>query len=811
MALQKINWTQIDTENVPTGQTINLGSSTTPINEIYGTTLHINTLEVSGLTTSWDDVTEKPSWLSGTTLENFQTGHTHSQYTLQTDFNTFSGTTLPNNYYNKTQVNSIVSGATSGFTRSWLSGTTLEDFQTGHTHSYNNLNDVPTNYINTDGSNSNIELITFDVTYTGNTFSAGKMGWDANHDTLTFGLPDGGSIQVGKENFDYYRNLESVNIVAGDILSYCVTPGNAKGCKLTDVTNKNLSYSVIGMSTSDTPVPPGEYVRVTKLGEVHNLDTRYDYDGNDLFEGVPIFVHPTQPGKWTSIQPSSPNYTVVIGAVNVKNQNVGVIGVKIITIPKIGDLSDFNGTTPSQFHTIMYDGTQWDSSPYYYNNHNYTDGSFRIYGGEIIDNGDGTVKITAGRGMVHTLDGVIEGAATGSTSHWISPMVEVTWDEIPSYTGLTNNAYNFLYYDYETQTIKSTIDFYTISFHREFTIGRVYKTNNQIVARLCGTNAWAFDKRAQLFGEEVFPVVRAKGMIIGAGSTERTITITAGVLWAELVNRFSVNAFDSSGSGSFSYWYRNSPSGWITVTGQTQIDNIYWDDNTGTLNDLTTNRYGVHWVYEVHDSSVHVVYGQGDYTLALAQTATPPSSLPGLIAAYATLIGKIIIQKSSPTFYSIQNPFTTTFQASATTDHTDLSNLVWGSSKHTGTASTLAAFDGSGNPTYVTNEFDSKSDKNNTFTTQTGTTYTIQESDNSKIIKLSNTSTVTITLPTGLTEGFECAIIKTGTGDNPITFTGGTNTTLLSADNYLSFIKQYGVVSVIYEGSGNWYIIGTTS
>jgi len=45
----------------------------------------------SGLTSSWNDLTDKPSWLSGATLEEFQTGHTHS-YDDLTDLPTlFSG------------------------------------------------------------------------------------------------------------------------------------------------------------------------------------------------------------------------------------------------------------------------------------------------------------------------------------------------------------------------------------------------------------------------------------------------------------------------------------------------------------------------------------------------------------------------------------------------------------------------------------------------------------------------------------------------------------------------------------------------
>ena len=34
----------------------------------------------SGLTSSWNEITDKPSWLSGTTLNDFQSAHSHSQY-----------------------------------------------------------------------------------------------------------------------------------------------------------------------------------------------------------------------------------------------------------------------------------------------------------------------------------------------------------------------------------------------------------------------------------------------------------------------------------------------------------------------------------------------------------------------------------------------------------------------------------------------------------------------------------------------------------------------------------------------------------
>jgi hypothetical protein len=128
---------------------------------------------------------------------------------------------------------------------------------------------------------------------------------------------------------------------------------------------------------------------------------------------------------------------------------------------------------------------------------------------------------------------------------------------------LTDNAYNYIYID-NTGTVQTTTDFYSISFTRAFTIGRAYRTGNDVVVRLCGTNGYNFNRRVQLFGEERFPVERARGLLIGETGT-RNITITEGILWAELVNRFTVDAFDSSSGGTFTYWYRDGIGGWTTI------------------------------------------------------------------------------------------------------------------------------------------------------------------------------------------------------------------------------------------------------
>lgn len=317
-------------------------------------------------------------------------------------------------------------------------------------------------------------------------------------------------------------------------------------------------------------------------------------------------------------------------------------------------------------------------------------GAGRLYGGQIYDNGNGTVRIDSGCGIVKMVDGEIEQLPNSYDSAAISKNNYVCWDSVAA-LALVDTAYNYIYYEGASGTIKTTTNFYSISFYRDFTIGRAYREGNNIVVRLCGTNLWNFDRRVQLFGEEVFPIVRGTGLITSEVDT-RFINITAGVLWAELVNRFSIPAFNSSlASDSFTYWYRDGLGGFIAIKDSSQIDNLRWDNN-GTLTSLTSNRYGVHWVYVVHDGSVHIVYGRGDYKLALANAATPPSSIPGILNSYGTLIAKITIQQGATNIASISNPFTTVFNSSLVQNHNDFGGLNQGEYIHL-TAAEKAKFD----------------------------------------------------------------------------------------------------------------------
>jgi len=78
------------------------------------------------------------------------------------------------------------------------------------------------------------------------------------------------------------------------------------------------------------------------------------------------------------------------------------------------------------------------------------------------------------------------------------------------------------------------------------------------------------------------------------------------------------------------------------------------------------------------------VYGTGNYTLAEAEDAQPPSAVPLVVEAGGILAGKIIIKKSAVAFTQVESAFQTKFAGSLATDHADLVSLDFASTGHIG-------------------------------------------------------------------------------------------------------------------------------
>ncbi len=76
---------------------------------------------------------------------------------------------------------------------------------------------------------------------------------------------------------------------------------------------------------------------------------------------------------------------------------------------------------------------------------------------------------------------------------------------------------------------------------------------------------------------------------------------------------------------------------------------------------------------------------------------------------------------------------------------------------------------------------------------QTGTTYTLQASDNGKVVTLSNAAAITVTVPSGLGVGFSVVLIQIGAGQVTCS---PSSTTLRNRQSHTKTAGQYAAVSL---------------
>jgi len=87
----------------------------------------------------------------------------------------------------------------------------------------------------------------------------------------------------------------------------------------------------------------------------------------------------------------------------------------------------------------------------------------------------------------------------------------------------------------------------------------------------------------------------------------------------------------------------------------------------------------------------------------------------------------------------------------------------------------------------------------------TGTSYSLTSADNGKIVTSSSSSSVTLTVPSGLVIGFNATVIQIGTGSVSIT---GSGVTLNSFENKLRIAGQHGAVGIISYASNTFNVAG---
>jgi hypothetical protein len=193
---------------------------------------------------------------------------------------------------------------------------------------------------------------------------------------------------------------------------------------------------------------------------------------------------------------------------------------------------------------------------------------------------------------------------------------------------------------------------------------------------------------------------RVSGAVISKHATALRLQTSSGS-WYVANQAFTTDAQDT-----FYVWYKTGGGDW-TLSSELTLWSDIFDGGTSTvynsyqngtsLGTLSVAGYGVYWIYQCPQGDLYVVLGSASYSnIGQAQAASIPASLPPYCVNYAKLVGKVICAKEGAALYSVETVFGMTFTQSSATDHASLANLPWGSSAHSGTASTIAGFSGAG-------------------------------------------------------------------------------------------------------------------
>lgn len=286
-----------------------------------------------------------------------------------------------------------------------------------------------------------------------------------------------------------------------------------------------------------------------------------------------------------------------------------------------------------------------------------------ISGGVCSDNGDGSIDITAGEGYLRESDSAIAELKTFAFS---------------STSGMTptQDALNYIYVDYNggSPTTGYTTDITSINHRTKFVIAIVHQESAHAHIAAAGQKLPEFQHNVFHYLWEVNGKERSSGLVVSEDASEdRALNVTAGVMyWA--LERITTSAIDTSTDGAndeMVLFYDNGGGGWTKVTAQHVLPNTQYDNGSGTLQDLTAQRYGTYWVYVSVNGDLYVQYGQGDYILSEALAAAVPDTMDEITNAFV-FVAKIIFQKSATNFYGIYTPWANVIGASPATDHGDL-------------------------------------------------------------------------------------------------------------------------------------------
>lgn len=197
---------------------------------------------------------------------------------------------------------------------------------------------------------SSPDFVQFDTSVGSPASVEGKLQWNSDFGTLSFGLEGNNSVQqIGINQFAYCYNAEATTLNKGEAVYIFGGQGSQVSIKRALNTSDATSARTLGLVSESIAAGASGYV--CTYGVLAGLNTSAYTEGQILYLGASA-------GQLTTTKPSAPNHYVFIGVV-IKAGVGGVIWVRPQNGYELDEIHDVSITSLSSGQFLKYNGTLW--------------------------------------------------------------------------------------------------------------------------------------------------------------------------------------------------------------------------------------------------------------------------------------------------------------------------------------------------------------------------------------------------------------------------------------------------------------------
>jgi hypothetical protein len=289
-------------------------------------------------------------------------------------------------------------------------------------------------------------------------------------------------------------------------------------------------------------------------------------------------------------------------------------------------------------------------------------------GGELTDGGSGTVDVAAGEGFIR------ESASS------VAPLLSFKWSASAG-LAVPSDTVRYVFVD-DTGAIALSADEF-LEAEDKLLLGVVVNEAGSVEhlynlgVRLDESIGQAGRYMRRIHG--ISRDLRRGGLVLGqSGDADRFVTLSTGHLWWGRTD-YTIATIDTDTGGAadtFDIYYRDDSGGVTKVANASAWPNTKYDDNTGTLATLGSNKWGTLWFYLEPDGHLVMIYGREEHNseaLALDEGA-PSTVLPPRTSAASVLVARMVF-KESENVATLSLAFDEDFVGALITDHGSLAGL----------------------------------------------------------------------------------------------------------------------------------------